>query len=122
MTEDGGDRSGARGAERDPVLGIIISAAMLAALALVLIWLNIERTKLAYRLRVLQHEVDERLDLNAKLGVEREFLLSPRELGKKAELMGLGPAKAGQIRRLENATESASVVQGARRTGGKSGE
>ena len=96
----------------------------LLALALTLVWLNIERTKLAYRMRVLQHEVDERVDLNAKLSVEREHLLSPRELGKKAELMGLGPAKTGQIRRLDTQTDNnpAAGAQGARQTDRGTGE
>jgi hypothetical protein len=115
----GAGASGADAAEgrgRNFVLGIILSAAMLAALALLLVWLNIERTKLAYRVRVLQHEVDERLDLNAKLSVERELLLSPRELGKKAELMGLGPAKTGQIRRLDGSAARVSAAQDAHDT------
>ncbi|MCL1939076.1 MAG: hypothetical protein FWG04_00235 [Desulfovibrionaceae bacterium] len=84
------------------VLALIISVTTLAALALTLVWLNIERTKLAYRVRTLQSEVAQITDLNAKLGIEREHLLSPHELGKKAERMGLGPAKPGQIRRLQD--------------------
>ena len=120
--ENGINRPGRPGEEpaqgwgQNLVLALIISVTTLAALALTLVWLNIERTKLAYRMRVLQHEVDERIDLNAKLSVEREHLLSPRELGKKAELMGLGPAKTGQIRRLDTQTESnpAAGAQGAR--------
>lgn len=106
------------------VLALIFSVAMLAALGLTLVWLNIERTKLAYRMRALQHEVDERIDLNAKLSVEREHLLSPRELGKKAELMGLGPAKTGQIRRLDSQpeTSTASGAQNARPAGSKGKE
>ena len=106
----------ARGPGQRLVLALVISVTTLAALGLTLVWLNIERTKLAYRMRVLQHEADERVDLNAKLSVEREHLLSPRELGKKAELMGLGPAKTGQIRRLDTQTESnpAAGAQGAR--------
>lgn len=82
------------------VLALIISVSCLAALALTLVWLNIERTKLAYRVRVLQQEVEQTADLNAKLSVEREHLLSPHSLGKKAEAMGLGAAKPGQIRRV----------------------
>jgi len=84
------------------VLPLVMSVATLVALALTLVWLNIERTKLAYRVRALQNEVAQVIDLNAKLSVERELLLSPHELGKKAERMGLGPAKPGQIRRLQD--------------------
>ncbi len=112
--EDSGEGRG-----QNLVLALVISATTLAALGLTLVWLNIERTKLAYRMRTLQHEVDERIDLNAKLSVEREHLLSPRELGKKAELMGLGPAKTGQIRRLDNQTEAAPGVQGGRPSGSR---
>lgn len=106
----------AEGGGQNLVLALIFSAAMLAALGLTLVWLNIERTKLAYRTRVLQHELDEQIDLNAKLSVEREHLLSPRELGKKAERMGLGPARTGQIRRLDSQPEAdpAPGAQGAR--------
>jgi hypothetical protein len=78
-----------------------LSGAFLAALALSLVWLNIERTKLAYRARNLQRDLEQSLDLNAKLNVEREHLLSPHELGRKAEALGLGPAKPGRIRRME---------------------
>lgn len=83
------------------VLAMVISVVMLAALALTLVWLNIERTKLAYRVRTLQQEAAQSNDLNAKLGIEREHLLSPHELRKKAERMGLGPARPGQIRRMQ---------------------
>lgn len=83
------------------VLALVLLGAMLAALALSLVWLNLERTSLAYKVRELQRQVQEGLDLNAKLGIERDLLLSPHELGRKAEAMGLGTARPGQIRRLE---------------------
>jgi hypothetical protein len=85
------------------VLAMVISVATLAALAMTLVWLNIERTKLAYLERTLQRDVGQVLDLNAKLAVERDHLLSPHELGRKAEKFGLSPAKPGQIRRMEEA-------------------
>jgi len=84
------------------VLPMVISVTILVALALALTWLNIERTKLAYRVRVLQNEVVRITDLNANLSIEREHLLSPHELRKKAERMGLGPARPGQIRRIQD--------------------
>lgn len=124
MAEDRGfTRSGDEPAEGNGqrlVLALVISVTTLAALGLTLVWLNIERTKLAYRMRTLQHEVDARIDLNAKLSVEREHLLSPRELGKKAEVMGLGPAKTGQIRRLDSQPDgnAAPAVQGPRQQTG----
>jgi hypothetical protein len=83
------------------VLALILSVAFMAAIGLLLVWLNLERTKLAYKARNLQHEVEQARDLNSKLSVEREHLLSPAQLGKKAEALGLGPAKPGQIRRME---------------------
>ena len=83
------------------ILALVFSVATLAALGLSLVWLNIERTKLAYQVRTLQHEMEQVLDLNSKLSIEREHLLSPHELGRKAEKMGLGAAKPGQIRRMQ---------------------
>ena len=127
MSEAGQERSAeepAEGRGQNLVLAMIVSGAMLAALGLTLVWLNIERTKLAYRTRTLQHEMDERIDLNAKLSVEREHLLAPRELGKKAERMGLGPARTGQIRRLDSQGEQHPVpgVQDGRPAGPKGKE
>jgi hypothetical protein len=84
------------------ILPLVISVTILVALALALVWLNIERTKLAYRVRVLQNEVARTTDLNARLSIEREHLLSPHELGRNAERMRLGPARPGQIRRIQN--------------------
>lgn len=91
------------------VLPLIIAATTLAALALSLTWLNLERTKLAYQVRTLQHGLEQALDLNAKLSVERDHLLSPHELGKRAEQMGLGPAKPGQIRRMDGSGEAGAA-------------
>lgn len=91
------------------VLPLVMAVACLAALGLTLVWLNVERTKLAYKVRGLQREVEQRLDLNAKLGIEREHLLSPHELGKKAETLGLGAAKPGQIRRVEQPRYNATI-------------
>ncbi|MDR1685071.1 MAG: hypothetical protein LBR82_01275 [Desulfovibrio sp.] len=99
--EAGAGRNKGRGS----VLPLVLSGAFLAALALSLVWLNIERTKLAYRARNLQRELEQALDLGAKLKAEREHLLSPHELGKKAEALGLGPAKPGHIRRMDSGTQ-----------------
>lgn len=95
------------GAENDTgrgqamILASVLSISLLVGLALLLIWLNIERTKLAYDARALQGEVEHARELSAKLGVEREHLLSPGRLESKAEQLGLRPAKPGQIRRME---------------------
>lgn len=85
------------------ILPMVLAVACALALGLSLVWLNIERTKLAYKVRTMQRELLQRQDLNAKLGVEREHLLSPHALGKKAEEMGLRTARPGQIRRVEKA-------------------
>lgn len=103
-------RADERAGGRRLVLPLVISVAMLAALALSLVWLNLERTNLAYKVRELQRQVQEGLDLNAKLGIERDHLLSPHELGKKAGAMGLGSARPGQIRRLEDGAEAAGAA------------
>jgi hypothetical protein len=103
---DAGQAAGAgrNRAERGTVLPLLFSGAFLAALALSLVWLNIERTKLAYRARNLQRELEQAQDLGAKLKAEREHLLSPHTLGRKADALGLGPAKPGRIRRMEQST------------------
>ncbi len=98
------------------VLALIVSVLLLAALGLTLVWLNIERTKLAYNLQSMQRSMETRLELNAKLGVERDQLLSPRELGKKAADLGLRAALPGQIRRMpplkeEQASANATARQ-----------
>lgn len=101
MTEERLKGREGEGAGQRLVLPLVLAVACLAVLALSLVWLNIERTKLAYRARVLQHDLQQAQDLNAKLGLEREHIISPHELGKKAETMGLGTARPGQIRRIE---------------------
>ena len=82
------------------VLAMIVSVLGSLALGLTLVWLNLERTRLAYDIRTMQREVGIRADLGAKLQAEREFLLSPHVLGAKAEQLGLYTAKPGQVRRM----------------------
>ncbi len=97
------------------VFALVASILSLLALGLLLVWVNIERTKLAYRQNALQREVDKREELNSKLGIERDHLLSPQQLGERAAGMGLFNAKPGQIRRIDvpggNATGSAPRKQ-----------
>ncbi|MGE4551471.1 MAG: hypothetical protein AB7D57_00060 [Desulfovibrionaceae bacterium] len=69
------------------------------ALRLAQVWVNIERTDLAYGIERLEHELAEKRELVAKLEVERDSLLSPGELGRLAKQFGLRPAQPGQIRR-----------------------
>ena len=79
---------------------------------LVLVWLNIERTKLAYQERAMLRDLEVRADLRGKLQVERAHLLSPLELGKKATRFGLHTAKSGQIRRMGKAKEAPARQEG----------
>lgn len=83
------------------VLPLIFSALSLLALGLVLVWLNLERAKLSYRLNTLQRELRSLVEYNTKVTIERDHLLSPAELGRKAADIGLHTARPGQLRRLE---------------------
>lgn len=83
------------------ILPLIISVMGCIAIGLVLVWLNIERTKIAYNIRNLQNEESVRKDLNANLLIERENLLSPHALGDMANRIGLYTAKPGQVRRMD---------------------
>ena len=89
------------GAGRGLVLALILSVMASAALALFLVWLNVERTRLAYRAHTLQRDLDGHFELRSKLEVERNYLISPQELSKRAAAMGLRPALPGEIRRMD---------------------
>ncbi len=89
--------------EQTLVLPLILSVLGLLALGLTLVWLNLERTKLAYRLNILQKDLRIHTEYQTKVVIERDHLLSPAELGKKAVALGLHVAKPGQLRRLDGA-------------------
>ncbi len=76
------------------VVGILSAMIM----TLILVWVNIERTDISYFFNTLQVDMREKEAHRAKLEVEREYLLSPRELGRKAAKLGLHQPTAGQIR------------------------
>lgn len=76
-----------------------------AAQGAALVYLHIDRVKLAYELKRLESARESREVFLSKLLVERDNLASPTRLKKKATEFGLGPAKAGQIRRVEDGTE-----------------
>lgn len=88
--------SGARGWLLLALLSILLSLVT----GLVLVWLSIERADAAFRIGQLQAELDRRVALKAKLEVERDKLLAPVELGRKAAALGMREARPGQIRRL----------------------
>ena len=91
------------------VLGLVLSIMTSLVLGLTVVWLNIERMELAYGLKKLQVGLDESRDLMAKLQLEKDNLVSPYDLRRKAEEYGLGPAQAGQIRRVANGGEQAKA-------------
>ena len=78
---------------------------LLLVFGLGLVWLNIERVDLAYELNKLQRKIDEGETLTAKLEVERNTLITPARLREVARDYGLGPARPGQIRRVNAAGE-----------------
>ncbi|MDD4732132.1 MAG: hypothetical protein PHX58_09390 [Desulfovibrio sp.] len=80
----------------------VILALVLVALGLRLasVWLNIERTDLAYGIEQSENEIERISKHVDKLEVERNNLLSPYQLKELASKHGLGPAEPGQIRRL----------------------
>lgn len=82
------------------LLAIILSVLSSLVIGLSLVWLNIERMDMAYNQRRMQGELEDRRSLKAKLEVERDRLLSPYELGRKAQALGMRDAKPGQIRRI----------------------
>ncbi len=78
-------------------LGILSSMVM----GLVMVWSNIERMDINYFINIMQADLRDKEAHRAKLEVEREHLLSPYELGRKAAAFGMHQAKAGQIRRVD---------------------
>ena len=74
---------------------------LLLAVGLSLVWLNIERWDMAYRIERLERELEDKSSLVAKLEVEKGNLLSPQRLRKLAKDFDLAQARPGQIRHLE---------------------
>ncbi len=70
-------------------------------MGLILVWSNIERMDTTYFINMQQNALRERQSLQAKLEVERERLLSPYELRRKAKDFGMREPKPGQIRRMD---------------------
>ena len=79
---------------------VLCLSCMALSLGLGAVWLNIERTDMAYDLRKMEKSLGQKEDLAAKLTVERNNLVSPYELKKLAGRLGLGVAAPGQIRRI----------------------
>lgn len=82
---------------------IVLALELLAipVLGLVLVWGGIERTDTTYFINICQNELREKQVLRSKLEVEKERLLSPYELRRKAEEFGMHEPLQGQVRRME---------------------
>jgi len=80
------------------VLGVLASLVM----GLIMVWSNIERMDINYFINQLQVSVRERQEHKAKLETEREFLLSPNELGRRAAALGMRQPSPGQVRRMSS--------------------
>ena len=89
--------------------GVILSLLLSLLMGLALVWLSIERTDKAYSIRQLRNEVEQRAVLKTKLEVERDRLLAPHVLRRKAIQLGMSEAKPGQIRRMPDPGPEAGV-------------
>ena len=80
---------------------LLLALGLLACMTmcLILVWSNIERIDTTYFINIAQNKLQERKALRAKL--EGERLLSPYELRRKAEEIGMKEPKPGQVRRME---------------------
>ena len=84
------------------LFALIISLLLSFSAGLFLIWMSIDRTDLAYTIHRIQKNLANDQGHIVKLEVERDSLLSPYELDKKAQELGLKIADPGQVRRLMN--------------------
>ena len=88
---------------REWAVSVAFSIVLLLVFGLGLVWLNIERVDMAYELNKMQRQIDDGETLVAKLEVERNTLITPSRLRELARQYNLGPAKPGQIRRVNAA-------------------
>lgn len=80
---------------------LVIQGLAAVFMLLVMVWSGIERTDTTYFINIAMTELREREALYAKLEVERERLLSPHELRKKAREFGMQEPLPDQVRRME---------------------
>lgn len=71
-------------------------------LGLARVWVNIERVDLAYQIQRLQNEYRENQELQTKLTIEINNLLSPYRLKEMGEAMGMSSPSETQIRKIRN--------------------
>lgn len=86
---------------------LLLLIILVLGLGLASVWVNIERMDLAYDLKKMETELDQKAALVTKLEVERNNLSSPYRLKRLAEKYNLRPAVAGQIRRLDESDPKA---------------
>ena len=98
------------------LLAFIISLLLSLLMGLALVWLSIERTDKAYSIRQLRNEVEQRAVLKTKLEVERDRLLAPHVLRRKAIQLGMSEAKPGQIRRMPDPLSLIHISEPTRRS------
>lgn len=82
-------------------LGVGLMFVVTIILGLGLVWVNIERVDLAYELKTLDRELQDKQEQNSKLQVERHYLLAPATLRDRAEKAGLRPPRRDQIRTVQ---------------------
>lgn len=83
------------------IIAVVLELLLLPVFGLLLVWSGIEQTDTTYFINIAQAEAREKQTLRSKLEVERERLLSPYELRRKASEFGMHEPKAGQVRRME---------------------
>ncbi|MGX9365289.1 hypothetical protein ACTVJH_04520 [Desulfoplanes sp. PS50] len=88
-----------RGAAIGAVFGVFFLAVLLA---MVLVWVNIERVDMAYDLQKMQAELSGKEELAAKLEIERNNLAAPARLRQLAAEGGLYEARSGQMRKIKD--------------------
>lgn len=94
-------RGQGKGQTRSWLFLLAIGLVTCMSMCLILVWSNIERIDTTYFINIAQNKLQERRALRAKLEVERERLLSPYELRRKAEELGMKEPRPGQVRRME---------------------
>lgn len=83
------------------IIIFVLELLSLPVMGLMLVWSGIERTDTTYFINIAQTEAREKQILHNKLQVEKERLLSPYELRKKAEQFGMREPGSGQVRKME---------------------
>ena len=91
-------------------VSMAFSIVLLLVFGLGLVWLNIERVDMAYEINRTQRKIEEAEALVAKLDVERNTLITPARLRELARQSNLGPARPGQIRRVNAAGQVEAAV------------